>query len=324
MLLEFRVKNFRSIRDEQVLSMVASRDTSLEDTHVARPDGIAQRALKSAAIYGPNAGGKSNLLQALEFMRTRVAGKQFFSVLFPDDEEESCPFFRLDQASKNTPGEFEVICTDKGVRYQYGFALLRTRVVEEWLLVYRADKPQEWFHRTADDKTGEDVYKFSSYFKGQKLTWQKSTRKEALFLTVAAGLNSEQLQPIYNWFSSCCTWVSQPVFYGKLNFSALKDEESKRDIMAFISSADLGITDVVLRPEIEEAPALQQGKKNGTNPREILRPMFVHRTDEGANEEFDLQEESKGTQRLFLLAFFILRILKEGGVMIIDELESSL
>jgi predicted ATP-dependent endonuclease of OLD family len=324
--MEFRVKNFKSIRDSQTLSMAATSDKSLEDTHVLQPEGIPQRLLKLAAIYGPNAGGKSNLLQALEFMKMKVVEPSFPYASLEDDEYEVCPFFRLAQNAKNTPSEFEVTYAENGVRYQYSFALLRSRVVEERLSVYKSGKPQEWFHRTADAQTDEDIYKFSAYFKGQKMVWQKSTRKEALFLSVAANLNSEQLRPVHNWFLSLAIKTDSRLPLNEEEISAsLKDARIKQDIMAFLSAADVGIADVVLRTTIEKMRIRHKDTKEPqVVERERQRPVFVHRNDEGVGEEFEPQEESRGTWRLFLLAFLLLKILKKGDILVLDELETSL
>jgi len=228
-LVEFRVKNFKSIRDEQVFSMVASTDTALEDTHVLTPDGTSVRLLKSAAIYGPNAGGKSNLLKAFDFMLSRLVYRQTPpSTIFSVNKYVREPFFKLDLTSRNMPSEFEVIYIDKGVRYQYGFSILRERIIEEWLLVYKSDKPQEWFRRIADKKTDQDSYKFSSYFKGQKEVWKKSTRKEALFLSVAVDLNSEQLWPIYQYLLELNVLDSFSYFVEELHFDRLENKQDKK------------------------------------------------------------------------------------------------
>ena len=70
MLVEFRVKNFRSLRDEQVLSLVASKDKTLQDTHTqATGISAAPTLVRSAVVYGANASGKSNLIKALQYMR---------------------------------------------------------------------------------------------------------------------------------------------------------------------------------------------------------------------------------------------------------------
>jgi AAA15 family ATPase/GTPase len=328
MLVEFRVKNFKSIRDEQVLSMVASKDTSFEDTHVLTPGGISFKLLKSAAIYGPNAGGKSNLLQAFDFMRWNLNSRDrhYPATHFSNDEYDKRPFFKLDMTSRNSPSEFEVTYIDieKGVRYQYGFSLFKDRIVEEWLLVYESYKPQEWFHRTVDEKTGEDNYKFSPYFRGQKLTWQKSTRKEALFLAVASELNSEQLQPVYQWLLKLRALNRFSLSLNNMNPYLFENKRAKRNLLDFLIAADLGITDVYVKTETIKT---SKYSKEGTSQELVegwnIRPIFVH-LHNGTKEHFEFEEESEGTQNMFLLAFYILEVLKLGMPLIVDELENSL
>ena len=302
------------------------RIASFENTHVHTPNGASFRLLKSAAIYGPNAGGKSNLLQALGFLRRSLISRRITDRPDPEDEYEKRPFFKLDTTSKDIPSEFEVTFMDKGVRYQYGFSLLWEKVIEEWLLVYMSDKPQEWFRRSIDKATGEDVYKFSTYFKGQKETWKKSTRKEALFLAVAAELNSEQLRPVYHWLLKLEVLDRHLLYKGFIDVCLIENEHGKKILLDFLTAADLGITDIRLRTEIRKI--MRQSNINGSVSagfveREFKRPVFIHRHDE-INEYFELNEESEGTQRMFLLASYVLCALNSGTITLIDELEDSL
>ena len=329
MLLEFRVKNFKSIRDEQVLSMIANKDKSHEESHVADL-GNGLRVLKSAVIYGANASGKSNLIDALFFMKLRVQINSFYA-----NRPSVCPRFRLDAGSKNSSSEFEVTYMNEGIRYQYGFSLLGNRVGEEWLLVYKSDKPQEWFRRSVDTETGEDVYRFSSYFKGQKRTWQASTRVDALFLSTAVELNSEQLRPVYNWFLvNMGIFQSEPFPQSADLLRLLANEDYKKGILSFLSTADLGIRDVNILVEKKAIPSFHPRKDNGdqeslaveegTVKEKVLVPVFSHMMEDGGVELFELNDESHGTQRLFELSFHMLNSVKIGGAMIIDELESAL
>ena len=196
MLIDFRVKNFRSLRDEQVLSLVAAKDKTLHELNTM-PSGIkaAPFLLRSAVIYGANASGKSNLIKALHYMRAVVA--ESASIMQPGELFNVKPF-RLDAKSSTQPTEFEVTFIVDGVRHQYGFALTADRVTSEYLLVYKAFKPQQWFDRRYDNETGKDQYEFGTGLKGQKSVWEGATRTNALFLSMAAQLNSDQLQPVFN------------------------------------------------------------------------------------------------------------------------------
>ena len=142
MLLEFVVKNFKSIRAEQRLSLTATSDKTLADSHLVST-GIESIpfALKTLSIYGPNAGGKSNLIQAMASMRNLIvtsATSQANQKLFYQP-------FLLDKSSRDEPTSFEITANLGGVRHQYGFAMTTERIVEEWLLVYEKPKPQTWF-----------------------------------------------------------------------------------------------------------------------------------------------------------------------------------
>ncbi len=127
MLVEFRTKNFRSLRDEQVLSLVASTDKTLLDTH-ALGTGLkaAPHVLKSAVVYGANASGKSNLIKALQTMRSVVLES---ASLQPGQPFDRLQPFKLDATSGKQATEFEVTFIIDSVRYQYGFALTAQRIV---------------------------------------------------------------------------------------------------------------------------------------------------------------------------------------------------
>ena len=171
MLIEFRIQNFRSFREEQVLSLVASKDKTDRDTHTLSTGLTAAPSLLcSAVLYGANASGKSNLIKAIQYMRGVVL--ESATVIMPGQTFAVQPF-RLDAACAEKATEFEVTFLLNGVRYQYGFAMTPQRIVSEHLLVYKAFKPQRWFDRRFDQETGKDVYEYSRSFKGPKIVWEE-------------------------------------------------------------------------------------------------------------------------------------------------------
>ncbi len=324
MLLEFRIRNYRSIRDEIVISFVASKDKKLADTHLAST-GIKSllHVLRSAVVYGPNASGKSTLLHALHYMRAVVAES---AAMQPGKTFNAQPF-RLDAGYAGQPIEFEVTFLLGGVRHQYGFSLTPERIVNEWLLVYRSAKPQQWFSRSFDETTQSSVYEFSTHLTGPRKLWQETTRPNALFLSTAAQLNSELLGPIFRWL------VEQPVYF-PAGLSPLPDsttellqtEVGKRAVREFLTSADISISDVVsvsrqgFQQQVMFGP---DGPTFSREDREVFMPQFVHKTEHGS-ATFELHEESQGTQRLYALAAPVLDVLKNGRLLIVDELDSSL
>lgn len=325
MLLEFRVRNYRSIRNEIVVSFVASKDKKLTGTNLM-PTGIKSlpHVVRSAVIYGPNASGKSTVLQALVFMRAVVAES---ATLMQPGQTFNVQPFRLDADWAKQPTEFEVTFLLNGVRHQYGFSLTPERIVDEWLLVYRASKPQQWFRRSYDDKSQSYEFEFSTHLTGSRKLWQEATRPNALFLSTAAQLNSELLGPIFRWL------VEQPVYFAAglsplpdLTTQLLQTEVGKRAVRDFLASADISISDVVSvsRPGFQHQFMIgPEGPQFSHEEREMLMPQFIHKTEHGS-ASFELHEESQGTQRLYALAAPVLDVLKHGRLLIVDELDSSL
>ncbi|MDD5323503.1 MAG: ATP-binding protein [Methylococcales bacterium] len=328
MLLEFRVQNYRSIRDEVIVSFVASKDKKLVETHLAST-GIPSlpNVLRSAVVYGPNASGKSTLLQSLFYMRAVVA--ESATIMQPGQTFNVQPF-RLDTEYTKQPSKFEITFLLGGVRHQYGFSLTPERIVDEWLLVYRSSKPQQWFSRSYDEKSQSYDYEFSTYLTApprRRELWVAATRPNGLFLSTAAQLNSERLGPIFRWL------VEQPVYFGAglsslpdLTTQLLQTEVGKRAVREFLASADISISDIlsVSRPGFQHQFMIgPEGPKFSREEREMLMPQFVHKTEHGS-ATFELHEESQGTQRLYTLIAPVLDVLKNGRLLIVDELDSSL
>lgn len=327
MLVEFRVENFRSLREEQVLSLVASKDKTLQDTHtVSTGLKAAPSVLRSAVIYGANASGKSNLIKAIQYMRSAVA--ESASVIQPGQTFAVQPF-RLDAQSAKEPTAFEVTFISDGVRYQYGFSLTPQRIVSEHLLVYKAFKPQRWFERRYDAHTGKDVYDFGSGLKGPKNLWEGATRPNALFLSMAVQLNSDALRPVFDWFiNGLVIFNEQAQLSPQVSIQKLQQTEGRRQICNFLSAADISIADieVVTRKVPEQAlhSDLVAGKTEVRNEEvEEHQLRFSHVTEQGETV-FDLMDESSGTRNLLFLTGPVLDILRKGLTLVIDELDTSL
>ena len=178
MLIEFRVRNYRSIKDEQALSLVSSKDTTYSDSHLIETGNKGMPTLlRSAAIYGPNGAGKSNLIRAINFMKGLVY--ESATVVQPGQLLNVQPFL-LNISTSTEPSEFEITFFDKGIRYQYGFKLTAERILEEWLLVYKTAKPQQWFRRFYNSKTKHDEYEFSDKLSGKRKVWYNTISKQDL------------------------------------------------------------------------------------------------------------------------------------------------
>ena len=327
MLIEFHVTNFRSLRDEQTLSLVAASDKTLQE-HNTIPSGVkaAPQLLRSAVIYGPNAGGKSNLIKALQYMRGVVAES---ATLIQPGQSFNVQPFKLDRASSEQPTEFEATFVLNGVRYQYGFALNAQRVISEYLLVYKAFKPQLWFERKYDPKVGKDTYEFGSNLKGSKSVWEGATRPNALFLSMAVQLNSEQLRPVFDWFvNGLVIFNDITPLSPQFSVEMLRKAEAKQAICNFLTSADISIADidVVTRrvPGKSVHFDIAAGKTEVKEEDQDIYELFFHHVTKQGKATFRLDDESMGTRNLLFLIGPILDILDKGLTLCVDELDSSL
>lgn len=327
MLVEFRTQNFRSLRDEQVLSLVASPDKSLLDTH-ALDTGLkaAPHVLKSAVVYGANASGKSNLIKALQYMRDVVL---MSATLQPGQAFARLQPFRLDAVSASQPTAFEVTFILDGVRYQYGFAMNAQRIVSEQLLVYKAFKPQRWFERHFDAESGKDAYEFGPGLKGAKTLWEGATRPNALFLSMAVQLNSEALRPVYDWFAHRLVILNEHApLSPQFSLEMLKLEAQRKAIGEFLRAADISIADVEVATKQATVHSIRfdlaTGKREEETGEQTVDEVRFHHLTEHGQAVFDLADESSGTRNLLFLAGPVLDILSNGQTLVVDELDTSL
>jgi AAA15 family ATPase/GTPase len=327
MLVEFRTKNFRSLRDEQVLSLVASTDKTLLDTH-ALDTGLkaAPHLLKSAVVYGANASGKSNLIKALQYMRGVVLES---AAMQPGQTFDRLHPFKLDATSGSLPTEFEVTFIIDGVRYQYGFAMNTQRIVSEQLLVYKAFKPQRWFERHFDAESGKYVYEFGPSLKGAKNLWEGATRPNALFLSMAVQLNSDALRPVFDWFANrLVIFNEQSPLSPQFSVQMLKQEAQRKAICEFLRAADISITDIEVATKQAMVHSIRfdlaTGKREEEAGEQAVEEVKFHHITQHGKAVFDLMDESSGTRNLLFLTGPILDILNKGLTLVVDELDTSL
>ncbi len=330
MLIEFSVRNFLSIREVASLSLVKGSGDELQDTNVMVPDAPGTLPLvRSAAIYGPNAAGKSNLIKALKVMGTVVRESARES-----QAGEPLPVtpFLLDEGSAAQPCEFEVHFISEGVRYQYGFAATRERVVEEWLLAYPKARPQRWIDRRYDEERQVYVWGSMDKLTGKKQLWQQATRPNALFLSTAIQLNNQQLQPVFKWFADTLYVAGFGRWHPGFSIGLCEEDDTRREIVSFLRAADIDIDDIELEErkfDIDALPddmpdSMKEEISRELEGKPLVRVKTVHTLNTGRRVLFDLQDESDGTRKIFALAGPWLDTLEHGYVLIIDELHDNL
>ncbi|RKY06924.1 MAG: ATP-binding protein [Planctomycetota bacterium] len=334
MLAEFRVSNFRSFKDEQVLSLIVSCPES-EGSNSLKVG--KYHILKTAAIYGANASGKSNLIRALSCMQHVVQN----SAGYKSGEKLPVVPFLFDEQTRKQPSSFEMTFFIDNVRHQYGFSATAEKIHDEWLLVYPTGRRQTWFERWMDDKSGKAQIKFSDTFlKGNKNALWSKVKDNSLFLSVATQWNHEQLSRIYEWVGSRIRELPPLAVGRRLTDELLFDEKREakgsgfyRTAIEVLKKADLGITDI----DIEKA-AVEQLRIPDEFPEKVKEqlveqfrespPYFVtayhHMKSTGRKYPLNFEEESEGTKNFYSYLGPLVKSVSFGYTILRDELESSL
>jgi uncharacterized protein len=327
LLIRFRVENFRSIHAEQELSLVASPLSERAETlvHFDRYD---LDLLRAAAVYGPNASGKSTLFAALDFMKTAVTDSH--RKWAPDSGIPRVPF-ALDPEAAKAPSLFALDLLLDGVRYEYGFVADSSRFLEEWLYAYPRGRKQEWFTRDAARK---EEFTFSRLFQGANRTIGGFTRPNSLFLSTAAQNNHPALEPIYEWISNLFLMDEQSrSTFETIVFQLCMDESFRAGVQAFLQSADLGITDIEVIEEDLTSFAQRfnlamddpEVRNAFPSPRVGAGVQLRHRTGSAdTHVVLPFNQESQGTRAMFSLAGLMVAVLRAGTVLVVDELDRSL
>ena len=330
MLIQFSVKNYLSIRERATLSLVKGTGEELADTNSFDPGAPATPPLlNSCAIYGANAAGKSNIIKALQLMMRLVLQSATKS-----QAGEKIPVtpFLLDESSNKQPSEFEIAFVSEGVRYQYGFSATRERIMEEWLLAYPKGRPQRLIERAYDESKKATVWGAMDKLTGQKQVWQDATRPNALFLSTAIQLNNQQLKPVFNWFKDRLHVAGIGGWEPDYTISLCEEKETRTKIVDFVKGADTDIDDIEVEkrqfkrdylpddmPEIVKSEIEKEFKD-----KPVVNVKTAHLLKSGKKVLFDMADESDGTRKIFAYAGPWLDSLKNGNVLVIDELHDNL
>ena len=290
MLIQFSVENFLSIKEKVVLSLLASKDNA-HPNHLIADE--TKRYLKSAVIYGANASGKSNVLNAFWFMVNYVLTSHNQQIHKATDRSP----FKFDTETPTRPSSFEVIFTTKGIRYAYGFSVTDSAVTEEYLYYYPNGRKALIFERknTKDFRFTVDI--------DEQNTLKERTSANKLYLSVASNWSYTKVIPVLEWFASCqiITKNSAADAY-RLEAEQLKDADYRRAIASMLRAAGFGIQALQMR---DSGPALSQHSDIFTNIEAI------HTVRDGTNSYFKLIGVVKKT-------------LDQGTLLVTDDMDAHL
>ncbi len=329
MIIEFSFGNFRSFRDPVTLSLAAanikSENKSVDDENLIIANGKLN-LLTSAAIYGPNASGKSNLIRAFGFMRQFVLNSSRETLAGEDTGIEP---FLFDASSPSQPSFFEVVFLDNGVRFRYGFELTKKRVEREWLYMTPTIREAELYVRQA----GEFQINTRRFQEGRGLV--EKTRSNALFLSVVAQFNGKISRQLQTWFRNCIVVAGlQDMRYQYYTIEKFKNDKNRREqIKNFIRRLDLDIEDILIQElDLAQSPLPKDFSDEFQKllikfSDQMYSIVIVHKKFDEHNrqigvEPIALDDESAGTQKIFYLAGPVVEILMKGGCLWIDEIDA--
>ena len=330
-LLSFRAENVRSFRDEFEFSLTA---TAMAEPHYVREipwreGGTPVWVLPAAGVFGANASGKSNLLEAMDDMRHYVL--RSFRSGEPGGPIPRWPF-RLDDESAQQPSRYEVDFVLDGIWHTYGFVLDSRRVHEEWASRRPKGRAALMFRRTGDE------VEFGAVDKARSRAARDLLRPNALYLSTAAAAGHPELSALRQWFAENFRYAqaaSRP--WRQLQTTEMLDDETQRSaVLDMLWAADLGIADArkhladpAMRESVQRAVRLlaeaEAAPPEAANIEleELATVNLVHRGSTG-DVEFEASEESLGTLVWFGLVGPVLQALGTGSLLLADELDASL
>jgi AAA15 family ATPase/GTPase len=332
-LIEFAVSNFRSIKEQQVFSLLATAEKSNSSNKIQLKNYKKMGVLNSAVIFGANGSGKSNLIKGLEYFIEFVRASDQFG---PNKKISFYHPYKLDEASKKSPTEFEIEFLDKeGIRFNYSVAFNSEEITSEKLHYYPRVKEIKVFER----RKGEEI-EFGD-LAGPKKKIESLLGKNQLFLTKAAKSENKFIANIYkNLIRNFEIINSNDQYFGpgsqRTTAYIRKSDENKDIIKALLQAADISIEDIkVKKVQVDESrysfflDDMPSDVKDSFIEGMSYEPKLIHATfDENGNKngvtEFSLNEESDGTVKLFQLAARIIRALDYGETLLIDEINNGL
>lgn len=321
MIVDFTVENFRSIRKEQLLSLYVDKKPNHHAGNISYvEDDIG--LLKTVAIYGANASGKTNLLLALNALKGLVVESGDWK---DGDKINLYDPYLLSSETIDKPTKFEIeFYVDKD-RYRYHIEYNSSKILFEKLDQYRTSKPSNIFTRTESDEW-RDV-KFGDSYKGGKRQFAFFPNNTYLSKAGNSPESPDFIRSIYNFFRreisilgtdriiDVIDWDKKPGLINVLN--------------TFLSKADFGISGFSFEQgELPEGfsfpPDIPEAVKAKVAAQLTKKTLFKHKSDFESPVIFESSQESRGTNRLFKLMPFFTMVLINGESVFIDEIESSL
>lgn len=339
MIAEFTIENFFSIKSQQKISFEPSSDIFMSDEYSYEvKNGV--KLLKVGIIYGANASGKTNILNAIDFFRMLV-------LRMPKDRNEQTGVvpFMLDETSRNEPTKMSMIFYINQSKYILTFELDAKYIHSETLTVYDSIRPTKLYSRSYDASSDSSIIEFGVNLKMTKksqdvISGNTINNSSVLAAFGKSNVERTKLNDVYDYFAKQVKEVLAPgmLLSGYVKSRLDKDESGdlKKFILNFLKASDFNIEDIILReeeklitPELEQliqnAPIGDDAKADMLRRGKITNTELTFKHKAG-DRLYDLSEEyeSNGTMRFLGMAVILNFLLKTNRFVPIDEVETSI
>ena len=339
MIAEFSIENFFSIKSVQKISFEPTSDTFMSDEYSYEvKDGV--KLLKVGIIYGANASGKTNILDAIDFFKMLV-------LRMPKDRTEKTGVvpFLLDDTSKNEKTKMSMVFYIGQSKYILSFELDSKYIYSEALIVYDSNRPTKLYSRSYDASTDSTSIEFGANLKLPKKdqnTISGNTINNSSVLSAFGKSNVEKsrLNDVYGYFANQVKDMLSPGMslsgYVKKHLDKDENGDLKRFILNFLKASDFNIEDIALHEEeelitpeleqlIQKAPISDEAKNEMLKKGKITNTELTF-THKAGDHLYDLSEEyeSNGTMRFLGIAVILNFLLKKNQFISIDEVETSI
>jgi AAA15 family ATPase/GTPase len=336
MLIGFSCKNYSSYYEQATLSMISSTKGEFKDFNTFTTS--FDRLLKSVLIYGANGSGKSNIVDAISFMKNMV------NLSFTNEDIiAECEKFKFNINAEEEASMFEILFVIDDTLYEYGFEVMKKVIHKEWLYK-KVKRRSPVFIRENSDYSSINL---KGELKKEAEIIKSHTRENALFISTAAMFNIKIAKKIKEWFeNSLCIISSNYSSPGRTVEYLETDDEKKAEVLSFLRKADFNIEDFILDAQEEELEHIDNlqikiirrkflkseiSKQNLSTIKKRIIDLrtkhFIYNDNKESVKEIKLpflKYQSDGTIKFFELSGPILEALEKGKTLIIDEIDSRL
>jgi len=322
MVLEIRLENFFSIKDEIVLDLRAGNINTQKTKALTNNifEFNKDKVIKTIAMYGANASGKSNIIKTIRFCNSIIFNSH--------NNNENVIFnfkpFKFNSYSKKTSNYF-IRFVSNNIEYEYSFSLFQNGIQKESLFYYPKGRKSKIF--TRDESLGElkkDKYSFGSVIK-RPMDVAENTSNKTLYISRASQMDREIPKEIFKYFN-------EKFILGYRGLNTLSVEllfkQHKEILIEALKMADSDIVDIKITKELHKVKNLQadfaKNQASIVDSEEAqLKITTFHRASPKIGFDFET-EESEGTKKLFYIMLTIIDIIKNDKILIVDEIEDSL